>query len=341
MATLGAAVQRMLGRAIHEHNPAWLGITILEIENMTDRFESMSILVAVVEAGSFSAAARRLKIPLATASRKVADLESLLNTRLLQRSTRQLGLTDAGQSYVAACRRILEAVGEAERAASGEYAAPKGQLVITAPIVFGRLHVLPVVTQFLKAYPDVDVRMLLDDRVLPLLEEHVDVALRIAELPDSRFVALPIGSVRRVVCASPGYFAVHGRPTHPGELAEHACVTFEQVASREVWSFRSGASEVAVPVRSRLALSTAEAAVDAAVAGVGITRVLSYQMADAWRAGALQIALEAFEPAPWPISLVHGGQGILPLKLRAFLDFAKSRLRSRVAEAAVRADAAR
>jgi DNA-binding transcriptional LysR family regulator len=302
---------------------------------MADRFESMSILVAVVEAGSFSAAARQLKMPLATVSRKVAELESHLRARLLHRSTRQLSLTEAGQSYVAACRRILEEVVEAERAASGEYAAPKGELVITAPVVFGRLHVLPVVADFLKTYPEIDVRMVLTDRVVPLLEEHIDVALRIAELADSNFVAAPIGTVRRVVCASPAYFAEHGTPTTPLQLATHACITFEQMTSRQVWSFMSGKSEIAVPVRSRLAVSTAEAAVDAAVAGVGITRVVSYQMADALRAGALKIVLASFEPAPWPVSLVHTGQAILPLKLRAFLDFSTPRLKARMVDVGV------
>jgi DNA-binding transcriptional LysR family regulator len=292
----------------------------------------MSILVAVVEAGSFSAAARQLKIPLATVSRKVADLESHLKTRLLHRSTRQLSLTEAGQSYVAACRRILEEVGEAERAASGEYAAPKGELVITAPFVFGRQHVLPVVADFLKTYPDIDVRMVLTDRKMNLLEEHVDVAVRIAELPDSSLIATRIGTTRRVVCASPAYFADHGTPTSPLELTAHACITLEQIASRQIWTFMSGKSEVEVPIRSRLAVSTAEAAIDAAVAGVGLTRVLSYQIAGAIRAGTLKIALEGFEPVPWPISLVHTGQGILPLKLRAFLDFAGPRLKARLVD---------
>jgi len=297
---------------------------------MADRFESMSILVAVVNTGSFSAAARQLKIPLATVSRKVADLEAHLKTRLLQRSTRQLSLTEAGQSYVAACRRILEDVGEAERAAAGEYAIPKGELVITAPIVFGRLHVLPVIAEFLKTYPDIDVRMVLTDRVVHLLEEHIDVALRVGELPDSNFIALRIGTVRQVVCASVDYFAEFGTPRTPAELATHACITFEQMASRQVWNFMPGKSEISVAVRSRLAVSTAEAAVDAAVAGVGITRVVSYQMASALRAGALEIALAEFEPPPWPVSLVHSGQGILPLKLRAFLDFATPRLKARL-----------
>ncbi|WER51007.1 LysR family transcriptional regulator [Cupriavidus sp. WKF15] len=302
---------------------------------MTDRFESMSILVAVVDAGSFSAAARKLEIPLATVSRKVADLELHLKTRLLHRSTRQLALTEAGQAYVAACRRILEEVGEAERAAAGEYAIPKGELVMTAPIVFGRLHLLPVVAEFLKTYPDIDVRMVLTDRVMHLLEEQIDVAVRIAELPDSSFIATRIGTTRRVVCASPAYFAEHGTPTTPLELTGHACITMEQIASRQVWTFGAGKAEVEVPIRSRLVVSTAEAAIEAAVAGVGLTRVLSYQITDAMHAGAVRTALEAFEPAPWPVSLVHPGQGVLPLKLRAFLDFAGPRLKARLEEQGV------
>ncbi|KAF0811347.1 HTH-type transcriptional regulator DmlR [Andreprevotia sp. IGB-42] len=297
---------------------------------MPDRFEAMTILVAVVDAGSFSAAARQLKIPLATVSRKVAELESHLETRLLHRSTRRLLLTEAGQAYVAACRRILEEVGEAERAATGEYAVPKGELVLTAPVVFGRLHVLPVVADFLKTYPGIDVRMLLTDRVVHLLEDRVDVAVRIAELADSNFVAARIGTVRRVVCASPGYLAEHGTPLHPAELATHACITHEQVTARQVWHFMPGKSAIVVPIRSRLAVSTAEAAIDAAVAGIGLTRVLSYQMANALHGGALGIVLQAFESAPLPVSLVHAGQRMLPLKLRAFLDFATPRLKARL-----------
>ena len=299
---------------------------------MADRFESMSILIAVIEAGSFSAASLQLKMPLATVSRKVGALEARLKTRLLNRSTRQLSLTEAGESYVAACRRILEEVGEAERAASGEYAAPRGELVITAPMAFGRLHVLPIVTDFLKTYPDIDVRMILADRVLSLLEEHVDLAVRIAELPDSSLIATRIGVMRTVVCGSPAYFAEHGRPESPLELAAHACITYEQMSHRQVWNFASGKSEILAPVHSRLAVSTAEAAVDAAVAGIGITRVNAYQMASALHTGSLEIVLTSFEPKPRPISLVHTGQGILPLKLRAFLDFAAPKLKARVIE---------
>ena len=162
-----------------------------------DRLESMSILVSAVEAGSLSAASRRLGTPLATVSRKVSELEAYLGTRLLNRSSRRLTLTDAGRSYVAACKRILDDVGEAERSASGEYSAPRGDLVITAPIVFGRLHVLPVVSEFLKAYPEIDIRMVLADRVVNLFEDNVDLAVRIGELPDSSLVATRVGAILR------------------------------------------------------------------------------------------------------------------------------------------------
>ena len=304
-------------------------------EDMADRLESMSILVAVADAGSFSAAALQLKIPLATVSRKIGTLEEQLNTRLLQRSTRQLSLTEAGQSYVNACRRILEDVNEAERMASGEYAAPRGELAITAPIAFGRIHVLPVVNDFLKTYPEIDVRMVLTDHVVSLLEERIDIAVRIAQLPDSNLVAARIGEMRTVVCASPNYFAQHGKPIKPQDLAKHSCVTYEQMTHRHVWSFASGKSEISVPIHSRLAVSTAEAAIDAAVAGIGVTRVNSYQMANASRNGLLEIIFAEFESAPRPINLVHTGQGILPLKVRAFLDFATPRLKARVIEAGV------
>ena len=296
-----------------------------------NRLESMSVLVAVVDAGSLSAAARVLDIPLTTVSRKVAELESHLKTRLLHRTTRQLSLTEAGISYVAACRRILEEIGEAERAATGEYASPKGELVVTAPEVFGRLHVVPVVAEFLAHYPEVDISLMLTDRVVHLMDEHVDAAIRIGELPDSTLMATGVGTVRRVVCASPAYLAARGVPGRPQDLAQHACITFEVLASMRAWVFGTGKFELSVPVRSRLTVSTADAAIAAATLGVGLIRVLSYQVAQAVREQALRVVLDEFESAPLPISLVHKGQGPLPLKLRAFLDFVTPRLRVRTA----------
>jgi DNA-binding transcriptional LysR family regulator len=299
-----------------------------------DRLESMATLLAAVEAGSLSGASRKLGMPLATVSRKVSELETHLRVRLLNRSSRRLTLTDAGRSYVAACKRILEDIGAAERAAAGEYSAPRGELIMTAPIVFGRLHVLPVVIAFLEAYPEIDVRLALADRVINLLEDHVDLALRIGELPDSSLVATRLGAIRRVVCASPRYFAERGTPKIPGDLAGHDCITFGGLTSAQEWIFTVGKSAKPVAVHSRLVVNTAEAAVDAAVASIGITRVLSYQAAAALRAGALTLALRAFEPAPSPVSLVHAGQPLLPLKLRAFLDFATPRLKARIAQVA-------
>ena len=289
-----------------------------------DRLESMSTLLAAVEAGSLSAAARKLRMPLATVSRKVAELERHLNTRLLDRSGRRLGLTEAGDSYVLACRRILDDIAEAERAAAGEYRAPRGELVVTAPMVFGRLHVAPVVAEFLKAYGEIDIRLRLADHVLNLREEHVDVAVRIGPLPDSRLVASRVGAIRTVVCASPGYFAARGTPQAPAELAQHDCITFEGIAAPRLWTFGGAQS---VPVRSRLAVNSAEAAVDAALAGLGVTRVLSYQAADALSRGQLALALEAFEPPPLPVHVVHAGERPGPAKLRAFLDFVVPRLK--------------
>ena len=178
--------------------------------------------------------------------------------------------TAAGRSYVVARRDILAAVDQAERHAAGEYAAPRGEIVATAPIVFGRLHVLPVVVEFLKAFPDIDVRLMLTDRVTNFIEDHVDVALRIGSLPDSSLIATRLGSVRSVVCASPAYLAAHRpAPVRPSDLATHACITFEGLMSPTVWKFFSGKAEISVPIRTRLAVNTAETAVDAAVEASG------------------------------------------------------------------------
>jgi DNA-binding transcriptional LysR family regulator len=295
-----------------------------------DRFESMTVFVAVVEAQGFSAASRRLAMPLATVSRKVSELEDQLRVRLLNRSTRKISLTDSGRQFFAACRRILDDLGEAERAASGEYSAPRGELVLTTPIVFGRLHLVPIVVEFLRAYPEVDVQMLLVDRVVDLLDEHIDLALRIGELPDSSMVAARIGSVGWVVCASPAYLTAHGIPVHPSELASHEAVTFAGLSSAREWPFRIGTSTELFPVRSRFTVTTAGAALDAAIAGAGITRVLSYQAAAAVLDGRLVILLHDYEVAPNPVSLVYPSGRLVPLKLRAFLDFAVPRLKARL-----------
>ena len=317
-------------------------LTFRFMEWTMDRLESMSVLVTAVEAGSLSAAGRRLGMPLATVSRKVSELESHLRTRLLIRTRRGLTLTDAGRSYVAACKRILEDVGEAERAASGEYSAPKGDLIITAPIVFGRLHVLPIVIEFLKTYPDIDVRMVLADRITNLLEEQVDLAIRIGELPDSSLIATRVGSIRRVVCASPAYFAARGTPKRPDgarrtrlhhlrwpDVARCLDVQDAQEQMRRSRSIRDSSSTPPKPRSTQRSRASGSPA---------CSRIKSQPPI---RAGALAIALPEFEPSPWPVSLVFAGQGLLPLKLRAFLDFAAPRLRERLAERATRKPAGR
>jgi len=292
--------------------------------------DSMRVLIAVVDLGSLSAAGRKLGMPLATVSRKVAQLEAHLKARLLIRSTRQLKLTDAGRTYVAACRRILDDVHEAERTVAGEYGAPRGEVVVTAPIVFGRLHVLPALCEFMHAYPDVNVRLLLGDRLVNLLEDQVHLAVRIGALPDSGLMGTSLGNIRRVVCASPAYLKQRGIPVHPRELTDHACVSFDLFAAANAWRFSQAGREISVPIHPRLVVNTAEAAIDAAIKGVGVTSVLSYQVASAVRAHELELLLSSFEQGPIPVAFVYADQGRLPLKLRALLDFAAPRLRARL-----------
>ncbi len=295
-----------------------------------DRFDAMNVLLQVVEQGNLSAAGRKLGVPLTTISRKISDLENHLGARLLQRSNRRVTLTEAGLSYLTACKRILRDVAEAELAASGAFTTARGELTLTAPVVFGRLHVLPVVTAFLQAYPEIDIKLTLADRLLHLQDDHVDVAVRIGALPDSRLRAARLGEVRQMVCASPDYLATNSPPLQPGDLSRHRCITFSGLDQPDRWRFQTNGAETTVPIHSRLAVNTAEAAIDAALSGLGLTRVLSYQIAAARNAGHLRTVLEAYEPPSVPISLVFDGQGALPLKLRAFLDFVGPRIRERM-----------
>jgi DNA-binding transcriptional LysR family regulator len=291
-----------------------------------DRLESMAAFVAVVEQGGFTAASHHLRMPLATISRKVSDLEEHLRVRLLVRGKRQVSPTDSGREYFATARRLLEEVAEAERIAAGEFRTPQGELVVSAPLAFGRLHVAPLVAEFLRAYPDVSVRLMLADRVVSLVEEHVDLALRIGELAESNLVAVRAGMIRTVTCASPGYLAARGEPADPAALRGHDCVTFTHLESAQEWEYRGKP----YPVRSRLAVSSGEAAGEAAALGAGITRTLCYQVSEAVAAGRLRLVLRDFEPPPMPVHLVHIGGRLVPLKLRAFIDFMLPRLRPRL-----------
>jgi DNA-binding transcriptional LysR family regulator len=245
-----------------------------------------------------------------------------------------LVLTEAGAAYVSVAKRVLEQVAEAERTAAGEYSAPRGDLAVTAPIVFGRLHVLPVVTDFLARYPEINIRLMLSDRNVHLIEEHVDIAIRLGALPDSSMTATRLGEVRHVVCASPSFLAAHGVPETPNALVMLPCISHDLLPVPSLaWPFRKPGAKVEMmaPIRVRLAVTTAEAAVDAAIAGVGVTSLISYQVAEAVARGALQIILAQYEPEPMPVSMLHAGQGILPLKVRSFLDFAVPRLRAAMA----------
>ena len=306
-----------------------------------DRLEAMSMLVTVTETGSLSAAARALRVPLATLSRKISDLEAQLGTRLLIRTTRKITLTDSGVTYVAAARRILEQVDEAERTAAGEFTVPKGELVVTAPVMFGRLHVLPVVAEFLAAFPEIDVRLALADRNVNLVDDHVDMAVRIGPLPDSSMVATAIGTMRWVTCASPALLATRGVPQAPVDLLRLPCVAVDASLPSPLWRFRhpeSGAP-VDVQVRPRLAVTTTEAAAEAASLSVGVTRLLHYQVVDAIGQGRLRLILERYEPEPAPVHLLHVSRGQMPLKMRRFLDFAAPRLRRAIEAGALSAPA--
>lgn len=300
-----------------------------------DRLEAMTLLLAAVEHGSLSKASRELRLPLASVSRKVAALESHLKATLLIRSTQGLELTPTGRSYVAAAKAILEQLSEVERTAAGEYTEPKGDLAVTAPILLGRLHVLPVVTQFLATFPEITVSLMLTDRVARFPDDQIDAAVRVGTPPDSSLIGTRLGEVRRVMCASPDYLASNGVPETPDDLVRHEVISFENVALPTTWTFESGGIEKRVTFHSRLSVDTIDAAIDAGLAGTGLIRALSYQVAEHVRAGRMQVVLESFESAPLPVHLIYARQNRLPLKLRVFIDSVVPRLRDRLTRAAL------
>jgi DNA-binding transcriptional LysR family regulator len=274
-----------------------------------------------------------LRVPVATLSRKVADLEALLGAQLLTRTTRKLVPTDAGLAYAAAARRILGELQEAEREAQGEFSKPSGDLVLTAPLMFGRLHVLPILADFMSQFPDVNVRLVLGDRNLPLVEEHIDIAVRIGALPDSSLMATRVGTMRTVTCGSPLLLKRYGHPQTPDEIGAIPCILTDLQILSKGWRLRDPApgAPILVPLAPRL-VASAEPAVDAALRGVGLVNLLLYQVHEALAAGKLIRVLEAYEPEPAPIHLIHAGHGQMPLKTRCFLDFAVPRLREAVAK---------
>ncbi|MGJ5175635.1 LysR family transcriptional regulator [Bradyrhizobium oligotrophicum] len=291
-----------------------------------DRFEAMRTLVAAVDGGSLSAASRALAVPLPTVSRWISDLEAHLGSRLLVRTSRKLVLTEAGEAFAAVARRLLDDLAEAERAASGEYREPRGELLVTAPIMFGKLHVAPLVHAFLAAYPPVSVRLILSDHVIDLVDAHVDVAVRIGRMPDSQLISRQVGHVRWILSASPDYLARRGEPADLEALRDHDCIAFEGLQTYRSWTFGSGAGERTVPIKPRFSVNTADAVVEAAAAGLGVARLMSYQVARAIADGRLVTILHQRDDRPTPVNLVHQPQPVQPLKRRAFLDFVAPRL---------------
>jgi DNA-binding transcriptional LysR family regulator len=297
-----------------------------------DRIDAMLAFVAAVDAGSLSSAARRLGRSPASITRAVALLEQRTGAELLRRTTRTIKLTEAGRRYLEACRRILVEIDEAEQVAGRERATPRGLLAVTAPVSFGRLHVRPLVDAFLDAHAEVRARLLLLDRVVSLIDEGLDVAIRIGHMPDSSLVAVKVGEVRRVVCASPEYLARHKRPRAPSDLSRHECISFSGLAPTETWAFGSRRGRARqVRIRPRLSVNTADAAIGSALDSRGVTRVLSYQIAAELRERRLVELLAGCAPSPVPVHVVYAAASGHDPKVRAFVDLAVAKLRGTLA----------
>ena len=297
---------------------------------MQDRVGALTIFVAVAEQQSFAGAARHLSRSPASVTRAVAALEERLQTRLFNRTTRAVALTDAGTRYLESCRRLLSACDELDAIDLGEQVQPRGWMNVTAPVMFGRLHVLPLVQDFLGQYPQIDIRLLLLDRIVSLVDEGLDLGVRIGQLPDSSLRALRVGRVRRVVCAAPQYLAHRGVPAMPRDLADHtvvACTAVTPIPDR--WSFHSPRGVTFVAVTPRLVVNTTAAAVDAALGGLGVVCLRSYQAEPHVAAHRLQIVLAEYEPPPSPLHIVHPEGRHLSAKVRLFLDHAAEALRAK------------
>lgn len=293
-----------------------------------DRLQAMTTFVAVVDSGGFASAARKLKQSPPVVTRAVAELEERLGLRLLTRTTRFVRVTDAGARFAEDCRRILADVEEAETAATGTHAAPRGTLTITAPVLFGHLYVTPILVSYLQQFPEVDAQCLFLDRMVNVVEEGIDVAVRIGELPDSSLQATRVGRVRRVLVAAPSYLRAHGVPLRPQDLADHTIVSASGVSPVSEWRFNDAGKPLLQRMQPRLSTTTNDSAIAAAVASLGITRLLSYQVAEQVRRGALQVVLQEFEAAPLPVHVVHHEGRRATQKVRAFIDLAVQTLRA-------------
>jgi DNA-binding transcriptional LysR family regulator len=293
-----------------------------------DRLQAMTAFLSVVDTGGFASAARKLHVSPSVVTRMVSELENDLGVRLLTRTTRIVRVTDAGVAYADSCRRILSDLEEANLAVAGAQQVPRGLLTLTASVLFGRIYVTPIVLDYLRMYDEVDVRCWFLDRVVNLLDEGIDVAVRIGQLADSSMQGIRVGSVRRVVCASPEYLARHGAPQSPAELDQHVLISAGGASSLSEWRFGAGTQRAAPQLRARLSTTTNDSAIASAVAGFGLTQVLSYQVAQQVDSGQLQIILADHEPPPLPIHLLHREGRHPTSKVRAFLDLAVERLRA-------------
>ncbi len=287
----------------------------------------MCVFVAVAETQAFAAAARRLGISAAAATRAVAALEARIGARLLVRTTRSVRLTDAGGQFLEDCRRILADLDGADEMASGAQMRPRGLLTLASPVLFGQCVLNPVVLDYLELNPLVTVRALFADRTPNLHEEAIDIAVLMGEPSDSALVAVPIGSIRRVVCATPGYLAERGTPRHPDQLAAHRIVLSSADSPTPEWRFVDGAAALAVRLQSRLTVSSNEAAIEAVRGGWGLTRAMSYQVAAQLADGSLVSVLDEFQPAALPVHLVYREGRKASARVRSFIDFAVTRLR--------------
>ncbi len=298
---------------------------------MIDRLDAMRVFVTALDQGGLARAGRRLGRSSAAVTRAIAFLEGHVGAQLLHRTTRKMRLAEAGEHYASVCQRVLTDLQEADLAAAGERAAPRGVLTVTAPVMFGTRILRPIVGAFLRSHPAVQIRYLLLDRIVDMIDEGVDVAIRIAPLPDSGLIAMPIGEVRRVLCASPDYLARKPPITAPGDLSEHDCIAVAQMAPNELWSFPPApGSRIArtVRVKPRLMVNADEAAVNAAVAGEGVVRIISYKIDREVREGRLVVLLPDDELPRLPVHLIVPEGRLMIAKVRTFVDSTRPRLKS-------------
>jgi len=292
-----------------------------------DKLQAMTVFVKIAEAGSLTAAANELGRSLPAVVRMLAELEKALNVRLLNRTTRKIALTGEGRMYLERCRRILAEIEETELALTNDQVEPSGTITLTAPVRFGEIHVGPLVNAFLKKYPRIQINLLLLDRVVDMLEEGIDLAVRIAHTGDSLAIAKPIGELRRVVCASPEIINAFGWPQRPEDLSELPCVVFSGISNTGVWSFRNGAKRTAVKVNGQFTCNQVQAAVDACAAGLGFGKFLSYQVLPCLRNGALSVVLEEFEEPAIPVNLVFQHTRLMPSRIRILVDYLAAELK--------------